>query len=171
MTRSTLSRPAPAGSGATPVPLLEVRDLKVHFPLRGGRRGHVVRAVDGVSFDLAVGETLGLVGESGCGKTTVGRALLGLVSPTAGRVRYRGETLPPRRRAPALRRAMQIVFQDPTASLNPRMRVGQILAEPMLVHRIARGAELTALVDDLLVRCGLWTGAADRYPHAFSGGQ
>lgn len=157
-------------------PLLEVRDLRVWFPLRRGllqRSAGWVKAVDGVSFDLHAGETLGIVGESGCGKTTLGRAILQLQPVTGGRVLFEGASLLGRttRELNALRPRMQIVFQDPVGSLNPRLRVGEIIGEALHVHRIARGAALRARVADLLDRCGLWPGAADRYPHEFSGGQ
>lgn len=154
-----------------------VRDLKTHFARRSGvlQRVHdVVKAVDGVSFTLRPGETLGLVGESGCGKTTVGRTILRLIPATSGSVVFnnidvfgaRGETL---RR---LRRDMQIVFQDPAGSLNPRMRIAEIVAEPLLVHQISsdRG-ELRERAKELLERCGMPGSALDRYPHQFSGGQ
>ena len=157
-------------------PLLDVRDLKVHFPVRRGVLQRIVdhkRAVDGVSFTIAKGETLGLVGESGCGKTTVGRAILRLVPSTGGQVIFDGRDVfamggTSLRR---MRREMQIIFQDPGVSLNPRMRVSRIVGEPMEVHGIARGDELRHRVERLLERCGLWAGAADRYPHEFSGGQ
>jgi peptide/nickel transport system ATP-binding protein len=156
--------------------LLSVRDLRVHFPVRRGVLGRVadhVRAVDSVSFDISPGETLGLVGESGCGKTTVGRAILRLVPATSGSVRFEGEQVLDlgRARLRQLRRQMQIIFQDPAGSLNPRLTVGEIVGEPLLVHGLARGAELKSRVEQLLVRCGLWKEAASRYPHQFSGGQ
>jgi oligopeptide/dipeptide ABC transporter ATP-binding protein len=160
-----------------PVPaLLQVRDLTKHFPVRGGilrRVTGAVKAVDGVSFDLAPGETLALVGESGCGKTTTGRAILRLVEPTSGAISFdgtdvralRGEAL---RR---MRRRMQIVFQDPYGSLNPRMTVGAAIREGLIVHDIARGAEADKRVARLLDEVGLRAEAAGRYPHEFSGGQ
>jgi ABC-type glutathione transport system ATPase component len=157
-------------------PLLQVRDLHVRFPIRAGVLQRVtdhVRAVDGVSFDLAAGETLGLVGESGCGKTTVGRAVLRLVDAADGDVRFEGRSitrLGPRRMRP-LRRRMQIVFQDPAGSLDPRMRVGATLAEPLVVHRVARGAEARRAVARLLDQCGLPASVVGRYPHELSGGQ
>ena len=156
--------------------LLAVRGLKVHFPVKRGvlqRRVGAVRAVDGVDFGLARGETLGLVGESGCGKSTVGRAVLRLVKPDAGGVSFDGQDVlaANRREMLALRRRMQIVFQDPVASLNPRMTVGAILTEPMAVHGIATGSEARDRVADLLVKVGLEADHAGRYPHAFSGGQ
>ncbi len=164
----------PADSSA---PILQVENLQTHFPIRSGLLQRVtgyVKAVDGVSFDIAKGETLGLVGESGCGKTTVGRTLLRLIPPTGGRVLFegkdmvtaRGETLK------RLRRDMQIIFQDPASSLNPRMRIGTILAEPLLVHNLVTDkSQLRERVETLLVRCGMPKAAADRYPHEFSGGQ
>jgi ABC-type oligopeptide transport system ATPase subunit len=126
-----------------------------------------------VSFTLNRGETLGLVGESGCGKTTAGRALLRLIPATGGTANFDGQDIfslaPEAMRA--LRRRIQIIFQDPGGSLNPRMRVGNIIGEPLLVHGLATGDQLRSRVEELLVRCGLWKQAADRYPHEFSGGQ
>jgi peptide/nickel transport system ATP-binding protein len=156
--------------------LLSVRDLVKHFPItRGvfGRTVGAVRAVDGISFDVKSGETLGLVGESGCGKTTAGRAILRLIEPTAGQVAFDGVdvlTLDPSRLR-ALRRQMQIVFQDPFSSLNPRMTVGAIVREGLIIHRIAEGAEAQARVRQLLEEVGLRPEYASRYPHEFSGGQ
>ncbi|MGH7786397.1 MAG: ABC transporter ATP-binding protein [Candidatus Binatia bacterium] len=156
--------------------LLEVRDLRKTFALRGGllqRQVGEVHAVDGVSFDLAAGETLGIVGESGCGKTTLGRLVLRLLEPTAGRVHFDGEDLLALR-GEALRRRrreMQIIFQDPFGSLNPRMRVGAIVGEGLEVHGLAHGAELRARVLELLEQVGLRADACERYPHEFSGGQ
>lgn len=157
-------------------PLLQVVDLKTHFPVKSGilqRTTGWVKAVDGICFDIHEGETLGLVGESGCGKTTVGRTILRLIQPTSGDVLYKGvsvfkQGMGEMRR---LRREMQVIFQDPGGSLNPRMRIGKIVGEPLQVHGLASGAELRQKVEELLVRCGLWAGAADRYPHEFSGGQ
>jgi len=152
-------------------PLLTVRGLVKHFPLRGRLK---VRAVDGVDFDLPAGETLGLVGESGSGKTTVGRCVLRLTEPTAGTVHLDGEDLlacPPRRLR-ALRRRMQIIFQDPAASLNPRMTVESIVGEPLAIHRIVpRGRARRDRVTGLLEQVGLDAGCLRRYPHEFSGGQ
>jgi len=157
-------------------PLLKVENLRTHFPIRTGIlqrvTGHL-KAVDDVSFEIREGETLGLVGESGCGKTTVGRTILRLIPATGGRVLYRGRNIfelsaGEMRR---LRREIQIIFQDPVGALNPRMRVGRIVGEPLQVHGIASGDELRTRVEDLLERCGLWRKAADRYPHEFSGGQ
>lgn len=157
-------------------PLLEVRGLVKHFPVRGGvllRKTGNVHAVDGVSFELRQGETLGLVGESGCGKTTVGRAILNLVPPSAGEVRFEGRELHTlsRREWRALRREMQIVFQDPMESLNARHTIGSILEEPFAIHGIGTTEERRAWAGDLLVRVGLPRDALDRFPHEFSGGQ
>ena len=153
-----------------------MHDLRTCFPVRGGLFDRVtdqIAAVDGVSFRLSAGETLGLVGESGCGKTTVGRSILRLVEPTSGEVRYRGRSVLAlsKRALRPLRREMQLIFQDPAGSLNPRLRVGRIIGEPIRVHGLARGGDLRARVEDLLERCGLWREAADRFPHEFSGGQ
>jgi len=155
--------------------LLQVEGLVKHFPVRRGLFGRVsgaVRAVDGVSFTLAAGQTLGVVGESGCGKSTLGRLVLRLIAPTAGRVVFDGADLglldaaALRRR----RRAMQIIFQDPFSSLNPRMTVGQILAEPLLLHGL-HGGHHDERVAELLRTVGLGQEHAQRYPHEFSGGQ
>jgi oligopeptide transport system ATP-binding protein len=156
--------------------LLRVRDLRKWYPLRAGLFGRpraFVRAVDGVSFDIAPGETLALVGESGCGKTTVGRAILRLVPPTAGEVQFAGhDVLALRgRELRRLRRQMQLVFQDPYASLNPRMTVGAIVGEALEVHGLARGSELEDRVAAVLTRVGLSADHRGRYPHEFSGGQ
>lgn len=159
-----------------PEPLLEVRDLRTHFPVRAGmlgRQAGVVRAVDGVSFTIAAGETLGLVGESGCGKTTVGRTILRLIPATSGEVRYKGRDVLTMGRAElkAMRREMQIIFQDPAGSLNPRRRIGRIIGEPLEVHGLASGDALNRRVEELLDRVGLPRSSAERYPHEFSGGQ
>jgi oligopeptide transport system ATP-binding protein len=159
-------------------PLLEVRDLVKHFPVGRGGLGfggpkRVVHAVDGVSFDVGAGEVLALVGESGCGKSTTGRLVLRLLAPTSGSVRFLGEDLfrVPSGRMKRLRREMQIIFQDPYASLNPRMRIGTILEEPLVVHRIGNAAERREKVHKLLSQVGLSEDVLDRYPHEFSGGQ
>jgi oligopeptide/dipeptide ABC transporter ATP-binding protein len=160
---------------SAPAPLLRVRDLRKDFAGgRGLRRRPVpVRAVDGVSFDLAAAETLGIVGESGSGKTTLGRLVLRLLEPTGGSIEFDGEDLLAldaaalRRR----RRAMQLVFQDPFGALDPRQRVGDIIGEGLVIHRLAAGAARRERVADLLARVGLSADAADRYPHQFSGGQ
>jgi ABC-type oligopeptide transport system ATPase subunit len=163
-------------SNGSTVPLLQVENLRVHFPVRRGVMGRVashIKAVDGVSFHIGAGETLGLVGESGCGKTTVGRAILRLIPATSGWVNFEGQPVFDLKAAALrrLRRQMQIIFQDPAGSLNPRMKVGQIVGEPLLVHGLSRGQDLGTRVEKLLHRCGLWAGAAQRYPHEFSGGQ
>ncbi len=157
-------------------PLLEARNLVKHFPARVdvfGRAHAWVRAVDDVSFTIAAGETLALVGESGCGKSTVGRLLLRLIEPTAGRVVFAGEDIHALDAAGMrrLRRHIQIIFQDPYGSLNPRMTVGQMIAEPLALHDIVPPRARAARVADLLHRVGLAAGHASRYPHEFSGGQ
>lgn len=182
-----------ADHGAAPVdlnerrPLVSVRDLTVHFSVRasgslwGGKQ--LVRAVDGVSFDLWPGETLGLVGESGCGKSTTGQAVLQLIRPTGGSVKFDGMELTDmwvgrpgsrgrwNRQMRQLRRRMQIIFQDPYASLNPRMTVEQIIAEPLQVFGLARGTELRRRVQELMDQVGMDPRYVRRYPHEFSGGQ
>jgi oligopeptide transport system ATP-binding protein len=175
---TTPTVPYAGGAGAANgSPLVEVRNLRTYFPIKKGvlarTVGHV-KAVDDVSFDIAPGKTLGLVGESGCGKTTVGRTLLRLIPATSGEVRYKGEDFFAYRGEALrkLRRHMQIVFQDPVSSLNPRMTVGNIIGEPLEVHGIARGgAERNDMVAGLLARVGLDPSYAVRYPHEFSGGQ
>ena len=157
-------------------PLVSVTDLQTHFPIRRGllrRQVGAVRAVDGVSFTIDKGRTLGLVGESGCGKTTVGRSLLRLVEPTAGEVRFAGADVRATRGAAlrTLRRRMQIVFQDPYGSLNPRMTVRAILEEGLVIHRLGGPAERLDRMAGALERTGLARAALDRYPHEFSGGQ
>jgi oligopeptide/dipeptide ABC transporter ATP-binding protein len=164
-------------AGATGDVLLDVRGLVKHFTVGGGflgRRRAIIRAVDGVSFSIRRGETLGLVGESGCGKTTTGRAILQLERPTAGAVIFEGRDLTQLSDAELrpLRRRMQVIFQDPYSSLNPRMTIGQIVAEPLAVHGIvpdAAGRE--ARVKELLDHVGLLPQHARRYPHQLSGGQ
>ena len=153
-------------------PLLAIRNLKVHFDLRSGRKG-VVKAVDGVSLDIMPGETLGLVGESGCGKTTLGRAILRLYEPTAGQVLFRNSDLArlSKREMREHRKHLQIIFQDPYASLNPRMTVGQIVGEPLETFKLARGREADERVQELLETVGLSKRFIKRYPHEFSGGQ
>jgi oligopeptide transport system ATP-binding protein len=153
--------------------LLSVQDLMVHFPLGGGK---VVRAVDGVTFDVERGETLGLVGESGCGKSTTGRALMRLLPASGGRVTFEGKDVLSLREgsAPlrALRQEIQMVFQDPFASLSPRLTIGQIVAEPLEIHKVGKSkAERENRVAQLLESVGMPAGAAQRYPHEFSGGQ
>jgi peptide/nickel transport system ATP-binding protein len=157
-------------------PLLAVTGLETHFPIRRGlfrRTVGAVRAVDGVSFAIPRGKTLGLVGESGCGKTTVGRSLLRLVEPTAGGVRFAGHDVRGLSQAALrpLRRRMQIVFQDPYGSLNPRMTVRSILEEGLVVHRLGDGPERLRRMTAALERTGMPAAALARYPHEFSGGQ
>jgi len=166
---------------ATPlseVPLLEVRGLAMHFPITEGmvlsRKIGDVKAVDGVDFTIARGETLGLVGESGCGKTTTGRCILRLERPTAGAILFDGKDVNRLERSEltALRRRMQVIFQDPYSSLNPRMKVGDIIAEPIKVHGVEPDArKREARVRELLSVCGLDPKFTDRYPHEMSGGQ
>ena len=156
--------------------LLRVEDLQMHFPIYRGviqRQVGAVRAVDGITFDIKRGETLGLVGESGCGKSTTGRTILQLYRPTAGSVHFedidlvhtKGEELR------KMRRKMQMIFQDPYASLNPRMTVADIVGEPLMVHSVATGKEIQDRVQNLLALVGLNPSFASRYPHEFSGGQ
>jgi oligopeptide transport system ATP-binding protein len=156
-------------------PVLEVTDLKKHFHVSQGLRGvgGVVYAVDGVSFTIGKGEVLGLVGESGSGKSTVGRSIMRLIEPTAGQIKLNGVDITdlPRRRMRPLRRDMHMVFQDPYSSLNPRMTAGQIVAEPLRLHRVARGSEAEERVGDLFEKVGLGAHMRFRFPHEMSGGQ
>ncbi|MEM7625489.1 MAG: ATP-binding cassette domain-containing protein [Planctomycetota bacterium] len=157
--------------------LLKIRGLSKHFLLTNKKHGPVFRAVDDVSFDVFRGQTVGIVGESGSGKTTCARTLLRALRPTAGRVEFTnaGRTIDlaaiPERRLKPLRREMQMIFQDPFASLNPRMTVGDIVAEPLLIHRLGNAAERQDRVVEMLRRVGLEGSHRNRYPHAFSGGQ
>jgi oligopeptide transport system ATP-binding protein len=156
--------------------LLEVTDLVKHYPVRRGvlrRRAGTVHAVDGVSFSLGVGETLGLVGESGCGKSTVARSVLRLVEPTSGQIRIKGCDITHLGKTEMRRhrREMQIVFQDPFASLNPRMRAGDIVGEPLSVHGLASGRDREKRVAELFDQVGLRADQMRNYPHQFSGGQ
>ena len=158
-------------------PLLEVDDLVKHFPIKRGilidREVDQVRAVDGVSFAIPRGQTLGLVGESGSGKSTACRAVLQLVKPTSGSIRFEGQELAgrSRRQMRPLRREMQMIFQDPYASLNPRKRIGQIVGEPLKLQGVAKGSALRRAVEELLERVGLAPEHYNRFPHEFSGGQ
>jgi len=159
-------------------PLMEVRDIEKHFPLTRGivlaRRAGAVKAVDGVSFDVLRGETLGIVGETGCGKSTTARLMVRLLEPTAGTVRFEGEDITRLRggRLKAVRRELQMVFQDPYSSLNPRKTVGSIVAEPFAIHGLhTERAERREQVKGLMDRVGLNPEHYNRYPHEFSGGQ
>ena len=162
-------------------PILEVKNLKVHFPVMSGiwrRTKGYVRAVDDISFDLMEGETLGLVGESGCGKTTAGRAILRAVEPISGEMWFRmpdgsrvSTTTAGSEELRLLRQDIQLIFQDPFASLNPRMTVFDIVADPLRVNHVVRGKELEDLVSEMLLKVGLSPEYMRRYPHAFSGGQ
>ncbi|MDG1366726.1 MAG: ATP-binding cassette domain-containing protein, partial [Acidimicrobiales bacterium] len=157
-------------------PILEVSNLKKHFPIMKGlvrRKVGDVRAVDGISFQIQKGETLGLVGESGCGKSTTGRVILQLDRATEGSVKYEGDELVGKntRQMRVLRPNMQMVFQDPHASLNPRMTVASIIEEPLIEHRFGNRTERLAWIEELLRLVGLSPAHANRYPHEFSGGQ
>ncbi|HEX9143642.1 MAG TPA: dipeptide/oligopeptide/nickel ABC transporter ATP-binding protein, partial [Candidatus Binatia bacterium] len=156
--------------------LLEIRDLKKHFPVGEGlfsRHKDAVKAVDGVSLTVEEGETLGIVGESGCGKSTLGRTILRLIEPTSGEIFFQGKNLLglSQRELRDTRRQMQIIFQDPYASLNPRMRVGDIVDEGLEIHKLARGKKKRERVMELLQQVGLREEHFGRYPHEFSGGQ
>jgi len=157
-------------------PLLEVKHLKKHFPIKGGvfsKTIGYVYAVDDINFTLEKGETLGLVGESGCGKSTTGRTILRLIEPTDGAIYFEGQDITALDKSAmrALRREMQIIFQDPYASLNPRMTVGSIIGEPLEIHKIAKGSEKEERVASLLQKVGLRAEDMRKYPHEFSGGQ
>ena len=175
--RPTQSTPAPDGQAGSGEALLTVNNLVMHFPLTQGiifqRKVGAVQAVDGVSFAVKRGETLGLVGESGCGKSTTGRAILQLYKPTSGEVVFNGKDLTKLDGGEMrkMRRHLQMIFQDPYASLNPRMTVGNIVAEPMQIHRLVGKGERTQKVQELLQTVGLNPYFANRYPHEFSGGQ
>jgi oligopeptide/dipeptide ABC transporter ATP-binding protein len=173
MSTAAINGKSSNGAGA---PLLEVVDLKKHFPIRKGLLSHTighVLAVDGISFTIASGETLGLVGESGCGKSTAGKSILKLIEPTSGSVKLRGTRIDRLSRAEMrpYRRELQVVFQDPYSSLNPRMNVGDIVAEPMRNYGLASGTELSDRVAAIFAKVGLRREAMQRYPHEFSGGQ
>lgn len=160
-----------ASISSAPAKLVSVRNLVKHFPIEGA--DEVLRAVDGVSFEILAGETLGLVGESGCGKSTVGRCLLRLIEPTSGEINFLGRDILSleRKELRQLRREMQIIFQDPYASLNPRMKIGDIVAEPLVIHKQGSKNERRERVAELLRRVGLDPDYMKRYAHEFSGGQ
>ena len=168
--------PSSRGSDDVKESLLQVRGLKKYFPVRGGvflRRIGNVQAVEDVSFSVERGKTLGLVGESGCGKSTVGQTIMKLHNPTAGEIFYEGRDIAAMNRAElkAFRRDVQIIFQDPFESLNARHTVSRILEEPFVIHEIGTPAERRSWAGDLLNRVGLQADALDRFPHEFSGGQ
>jgi len=174
---ATLQATAPQTDAATDTPLLEVDDLRMYFPVTEGmfiqRTVAEVKAVDGVSFSLRRGETLGLVGESGCGKTTLGRIVMGLTPPSGGEVHFDGariDNLSENRRRP-FRARMQMVFQNPYSSLNGRMKIYDIIAEPIIFHRLTSVDQVKQIVGDLLDHVGLGRQAGRKYPHEFSGGQ
>jgi oligopeptide/dipeptide ABC transporter ATP-binding protein len=176
METSAFAQPQSAPPATDQPPLLEVHELRTWFPIRRGvfsRTHGYVKAVDGVSFNVHAGRTLGLVGESGCGKTTVGRTILRLIPPTSGTVHFQGKDFFAYRgrELRRVRRYMQIVFQDPFSSLNPRMTIGTIIGEPLEAHGIAKGQKKRQMVAQLLERVGLDASHALRYPHEFSGGQ
>ncbi|MGB7345198.1 MAG: oligopeptide/dipeptide ABC transporter ATP-binding protein [Pirellulaceae bacterium] len=174
---NTAIQTQPKSTNSSDAPLLRVEDLRVHFPFSRGslfrpERGFI-RAVDGLTFDIREGETLGLVGESGCGKSTTARAIINLVKPTSGRVILQGKDITGMSDAAMLphRRVVQMVFQDPFASLNPRMTVGSIIGEPIAIHRLAKGRDRKLEVIRLMELVGLNPRFLNRYPHEFSGGQ
>ncbi|MFN3983740.1 MAG: ATP-binding cassette domain-containing protein, partial [Caldilinea sp.] len=179
-TRALLAAVPRMGQGAprppvTSEPIARLSDVVVRYPLRGGLLGRVtqnVHAVEHVSFDIRKGETFALVGESGCGKSTIAKALVGL-TPHQGRIEIAGQAMEGLDKAglKAMRRRVQMVFQDPMAALNPRMRVGELIAEPLLIHGIGDAAQRRDRAADLMIRVGLETAQLDRYPHEFSGGQ
>jgi oligopeptide transport system ATP-binding protein len=177
MTVTSPTPPAPPAAAPDAGTLVRVEDLRVHFPITSGvvvqRKVGAVRAVDGLTFDIRSGETLGLVGESGCGKSTTGRAILQLIRPTTGRVLYEGGDLAELKggRLREQRKRMQMIFQDPYASLNGRMTIGDIIGEPLLVHKMGSTAARKAKVRELLETVGINPNTLNRYPHEFSGGQ
>jgi oligopeptide/dipeptide ABC transporter ATP-binding protein len=176
LTRAGTGAGAQAGAGHNSPPVLEVTDLKKHFPVKKGllrRTAGYVYAVDGVSFTIGAGETLGMVGESGCGKSTVARTVMRLIEPTAGSIRLDGTDVTRLGKSDMrpFRRQMQMVFQDPFSSLNPRMSAGDIVGEPLLVHGLAHGKEKEKLTGELFDQVGLRRTQMNAFPHEFSGGQ
>lgn len=156
--------------------ILEVKDLKKYFPIKGGILGRTVNnvfAIDGVDLVLKEGQTIGLVGESGCGKSTLGRTILKLIEPSGGRIIFQGEDITDysEGKMRAKRKDLQIIFQDPFSSLNPRMKVSEIIKEPLKIHQICKKEEMDSYVDELLDLVGLGAASRDKYPHEFSGGQ
>jgi oligopeptide/dipeptide ABC transporter ATP-binding protein len=174
---TTIVTPQDSSAASSVGPLVSTEGLEVHFPITEGliieRRVGAVRAVDGVSLDVFPGETVGLVGESGCGKSTFARAVIRLVEPTGGSIRFDGEDITALggEQLRRMRSRMQMIFQDPYASLNPRMTIGSMLAEPLRVHRLARGGDAMRRARELIEIVGLPRNAINRYPHEFSGGQ
>ena len=173
---SAAGTPASDAAASVRPPVIEVEGLKTYFPVKKGvlsRTVGYVRAVDGVTFAINEGETLGLVGESGCGKSTMGKTILKLIEPTAGKITLEGKdiTALSRREMRPYRREMQIIFQDPYSSLNPRMSVGNIVGEPFVIHKLAKGREKEDRVAELFRRVGLRPEQMRSYPHEFSGGQ
>src|SRR5438128_10451991 len=176
MPRPPPSPPPRAGEDQGGGPLLSVRGLVKHFPVRKGllqRTVGQVHAVDGISFDITAGETLGLVGESGCGKSTAGKTILKLIDPTGGEIHINGARIDrlSRREMRPYRRQLQVVFQDPYSSLNPRLRIRDIIGEPLVNYGVSGGHELEERVTELALKVGLRAEALDRFPHEFSGGQ
>ncbi|SEN03483.1 peptide/nickel transport system ATP-binding protein/oligopeptide transport system ATP-binding protein [Mesobacillus persicus] len=155
-------------------PLVSLKDIKKHFPVGSGlfgKKNHFVKAVDGVSLDIYPGETVGLVGESGCGKSTTGRMVVGLSDPTGGEIYFEGKKLNEYKAKKSLGKNLQMIFQDPYSSLNPRMTVADIIAEPLVLHKVGTASERRKRVDELLERVGLASYHGNRYPIEFSGGQ
>jgi len=159
-----------------PKVICEIKNLRKHFPIRGGKllgKAIILRAVDGISFNIIEGETFGLVGESGCGKTTTARCIVGLTRPTEGKIHFMGKDIfnLPRREMREIRREISMIFQDPLSSLDPRWKVRDIISEPLVIHGLAKGTEKRRKVEELMEEVGINPQYADRYPHQFSTGQ